>query len=766
MEVNEKILVYGALLHDVGKAIQRAKGMSKDHPTHGAEFVKNEGPSVGLTGDEIEKISFLVGNHHNKDVSDPLLDIIKEADWSSARYNRKKYQGEDPPQIATTPLLTIFSEIEIEGKGAKEELYNPVQPLNFEIKKHYPKKRGSPNIVRYTEIKNSLERDWKKLHKIGDTHGKIDTINYIFLKNFKFVPSAIYKSIPDIPLYDHLKTTAAIALSLYRGEKNKPYLLIGGEISGIQKFIFYNVNAKESDAHAAKRFRGRSFFINLFTDSVVKYIMHELDLYEFSVIVNTAGHFVILAPNTEENRRKLEKVRYEINNYIVKEEIPGIYMSMAWVEFAEDGFEGFKVLSSLYQKIGERKLHKFSETIKKNDNFFKEEIEINPCPSCGRNRKEEKCEFCESLEKIGEKLVKTRYLLRKIGNKKGDWTFQYGDTSITYLLLPDIGQKNKDDFADWEVFDIRNIEIPEFGCVRGFKLLGGFAPKIEIEYTERVLSFEELVRKDDELYERVQQKEKEREKDPKLAIFKADVDNLGLIFKKGIKEMSISRYSHLSFMLDAFFALEGSKTAESNNIYLLFAGGDDLSAIGRYDEILKFAEEIEEKFKEWCGFNPALSLSGGVAIADVKFPVRRLVHYGEEELSKSKTREKNKITMFDISMPWDKFREQIKLACKLEEYRKNKWIAGGFSHFLIELYEKSPDGRGYPREIVHPRPYLEYYLKRNFRGGKENRKVRDDLIEKILDKGIFPYIKAGASIWALNRRYFPEKEVKICMKKN
>ena len=765
MEVNEKILIYGALLHDVGKAIQRAKGMSKNHPTHSFDFVKNNGIYIGLNQNEIEKTSFLVKNHHNKEVKDPLLDIIKESDWLSAKYDRERYQGEDPPQIATTPLFTIFSEIELEGKGTKEELYNPVQPLNFDIKKHHPKKKGSPNIVHYDEIESSLERDWKELNKIKDVHGKIDTINYIFLKNFKFVPSAIYKSKPDIPLYDHLKTTAAIALSLYRGDRDKPYLLIGGEISGIQRFIFYNINAKESDSHAAKRFRGRSFFINLFTDSVVRYIIHELDIYEFSVIVNTAGHFVILAPNTEENRGKLEKIRYEVNNYIVKEEIPEIYMSMEWVEFAEDGFEGFKVLSSLYQKIGERKLHKFSEIANKNEEFFKSETEINPCPSCGRNKKSEECEFCKSLEDMGEKLVKAKYLLRKIGNEKGNWRFQYGEFSIVYLLLPDVEQRDKDKFVDWEVFNIKSVEIPDFGRVRGFKLFGGFAPKIR--EGERVLSFEELVRRGNSIDERAQgNKEGRGEKEPKLAIFKADVDNLGLIFKKGIKNMSISRYSHLSFMLDAFFALEGSKTAENNNIYLLFAGGDDLSAIGRYDEILKFAEDIEKKFEKWCGLNPALSISGGIALADVKFPVRRLVSYGEEELSKSKNRGKNKITIFDISMPWDKFSIQIDLACELEEYRKRKWIAGGFSHFLIELYEKSPNGKGYTKEIVHPRPYLEYYLKRNFRGGKENRKVRDDLIERILDEDTFSHIKVGASIWALNRRYFEEKEVRRCMKEN
>ncbi len=747
MDNKERVLVYGALLHDIGKAIQRANGMKYSHPVEGRFFIRDQADVLGLTAIK-EQVMDIVKNHHDNAGYNSLLGIVKNADWLSAKYDREKYKGEDFQEISTTPLQCIFSEIELENKRPTQKLYNPVVPLSKNIENHIPSIDGKAYID-YARINRELINDISTLKEVYD-RGKIDTLNYILMKNLKFVPSAIYETIPDIPLYDHLKTTAAIALSLYRGEKDKPFLLIGGEISGIQRFIFYNISAQEADSHAAKRFRGRSFFINLFTDSVVRYIMEKLDLYEFSVLVNTAGHFMILAPNNEKNRELLKEIRYNVNKYLLEKEIPELYMTMAWKECTTKSMENFKeLLADFYtEKLATEKMRKFHDLLsgEEREMLFNEETHINVCPSCGRKceycNPEKRCELCTAMEEIGKELVNARYMARGIGKDSGIWIFKYGEFKLAYDLLDSDTHYN---FEEWEVFDIREVKIPDFGATRGFRIFGSYAPKKDMA----IMSFEEIIGRE----------HKGKENLPKLAIFKADVDNLGLIFKEGIGDMSISRYSHLSFMLDFFFAVKSTELAEKHNVYLLFAGGDDLSAIGRYDDILAFGKEIQKEFRKWCAENPAISISGGMAMVGVKFPVRRLVEYGEKELeiAKHADADKNKISIFNTPLSWEEFAIQMELADKLEKYRKEGKIGGGFSHYLINIHKKRPCAAGIKdREIIVPRPYIVYYLQRNFRiHNEDDKKKRDELVEEIENN--FNHINVGASIWALNRRYFGEK---------
>lgn len=758
--VEEKILVLGALLHDVGKAIQRSKGMGKKHEEYSEEFVRNYLDDLDAHREIKERVMYIVRKHHAEDSDDSLLQIVKEADRLSARFDREKYKGQDSQDVATTPLLSIFSEIVLSEENALK-MYNSVIPLQENLKNHFPVDKAKAKVD-YHNVMDTLQKNWDKLRELPTFVDRVNTINYIFLKAFKFVPSAVYEAVPDIPLYDHLKTTAAIALCLYRSDnKDKPFLLIGGEISGIQKFLFYNLKAEEADRGAAKRFRGRSFMINLITDSVVKYIVTRLNLYEFSVLVNAAGHFIILAPNTLENKKELENLIKDVSKYIYRN-FPRMYFAISWMECSRKDIENFDTtLKTFYEEyLPQRKFRKFSEIISEEEleeEFFEEKTNITPCPACGKDSKSETevCNTCQTIEKIGGKLVRARYLARKTGKDiNSDWIFEYGKTSISYRIVTDGEDISK--FKDWEIFSLRNFELPEHGVLRGFKTYGSFAPSISVEDlgyqpsseedVKRILSFSEIVQAREKIEDRLGEIQ---EKSPKLAMLKMDVDNLGAIFARGIERMSVSRYSHLSFMLDIFFALESVAIAKKHNVYLLFAGGDDLTAIGRYDEIISFALEIHEKFVRWCAGNPNLTLSSGIAMADHKFPIRRLVEYADESLKLAKEEGKNRIGIFGLALRWDDFKKQIEIAEKLQNYHKDGRISGVFSHLLLNIYSKSKHTKGYTKEIVHPRPYISYYLKRNFKAKDEME--REELLKEIMDA--FPHIKVGASIWALNKRY-------------
>ncbi len=88
----------------------------------------------------------------------------------------------------------------------------------------------------------------------------------------------------------HLKTTSAIALCLYHyhlnefdrdiqrkieDRKDRKYLVVGGDISGIQDFI-YTITSKG----ALKYLRARSPFLELLVEEVVAEILERLKFNE------------------------------------------------------------------------------------------------------------------------------------------------------------------------------------------------------------------------------------------------------------------------------------------------------------------------------------------------------------------------------------------------------------------------------------------------------------------------------------------------------
>ncbi len=82
-----------------------------------------------------------------------------------------------------------------------------------------------------------------------------------------------------------------------------------------------------------------------------------------------------------------------------------------------------------------------------------------------------------------------------------------------------------------------------------------------------------------------------------LAVLKADVDNLGMIFSYGLSNtnnkqqhyFSISRMVALSRQLDLFFTarLQHIIRKQYSNTYTVYAGGDDLLLTGPWFEMLK-----------------------------------------------------------------------------------------------------------------------------------------------------------------------------------
>jgi len=771
MESNEeKILVLASLLHDVGKL-----NYSSERPHHisAEDFIE----CLNLPKDIKNSLSDIIRQHHDEPSPTELAKILIDADRLSAKSEREK-RHEEKGRRESEPLKSVFSFISLE-KGIDTDQYYPLQILFYRDILVYPMKkddaiRNSRKLVigegisrtlseSYNRLSHLLEMEFTKL-KCDDANNLIDTLNYILRKYLQFVPSATYRDIPDISLYDHLKTTAAIAHCLYKGEKSKEFLLIMGDISGIQNFIFSDFRGAKKHA---KRLRGRSLYIHLLANSVTRYIKDELDLYEFNILWESGGNFVILAPNTEENREKLKNIEKHVNKFLLDKFGISLYVALSWIEGCKDDIENFPdFLRKLYEKNDEKKNKKY-----RNFNFqsMVKEIEKSTnendvCMICGLREGEGRedsvvCNDCYELISLGEKLVHgTGYILITKNEIKDKFSisFNFGDKRYCYHLLEENEVRNAKEINESEPvflysinsYDISN-DISAINCGYGFKLIGNYVPT----RGKKIISFDELVDYSN-LNAEKRKSEKDGGKPSKLGILKADVDNLGLLFSYGFerKLRTISRITMLSFLFDLFFSIYVNRIAKGKNIYVVFSGGDDLTVIGRWDEILDFAIALNDEFRKWVCNNPNITISAGVELADVKFPVRRLVNLGELALEKSKEN-KNRVTLFNSDFMWDCYKNVRNISDTLYEYVKDGKISMSLIYYFHTLWRKSkynPENNP-PKPgleiIVTPDPYIKYAIVRNVK----NKSKREE-ISKLVQEN-FEHMNVITSIVSLKKRF-------------
>jgi CRISPR-associated protein Csm1 len=126
----------------------------------------------------------------------------------------------------------------------------------------------------------------------------LDFMTSLLWKYCWCIPSAVYKHEPDISLFDHLKTTAAIAGCLCSYEidagvnplttESEAFCLIGGDISGIQNFIF---DVLTQQGKVAKRLRARSLYTQLVSEIASHKVLQTFDLPLCNILSSAGGNF-------------------------------------------------------------------------------------------------------------------------------------------------------------------------------------------------------------------------------------------------------------------------------------------------------------------------------------------------------------------------------------------------------------------------------------------------------------------------------------------
>lgn len=736
-------------------------------------------------GENNQDTIFQLASFHHKP-STELQALISLADWWSAGVDRREKLEEESGgneeikwgknRYKQIPLYSVFNGITVgEKKESKEKSAFGLRPLSIKEDGFFPNDVNSPqdgiSQEKYENLWMGFKKEFDKLPT--DTFDGFAESLLNLLKKYTWCIPSNTTDMSNVSLFDHLKTTAAFAdcLYLYKEEHKddfiyqnqrltlkdgvQPVLLLGGDLSGIQKFI-YNIASRK----AAVSLKGRSFYLQLLIDSIIQRIIQHPDIKVTlgHVVYSSGGKFYMLLPNTEKVKSAIKGLKRSIEQELWEQHHGQLVVNMDYVPFAYNvggkgiDFENQKnqeiglLWKALAEKLTSQKNQKFKNVLLNEDFFKVQEVggDVKVCAVTGIES--DKCVAINSKEKDKTYVLPVVKEQADLGKtlKDADYIVTYrSDDSNKYIknrvkidihsagihnYLFDQLELTVDD-ADFRKITsadscrVKRINNTDFlaaplkgnGCSYGFQFYGG---NKQAQKEGRDKTFEELA---DGSY---------------LGVLRMDVDNLGSIFIKGLpdKDKSFSAYSTLSFMLDYFFSgyLNTIREKYKDDVNILYSGGDDVFAVGRWDKLIEFAADVRKGFGTFVGRND-ISISGGIAIVGDKYPIAKaaeLAGEAEDRAKKDNDAKKNAFNLFGETISWEEEFDYVKqYKTKFFDLIKDENLSKGILHkiktYALMIKDNKEKVKRGKREDMSYLWHTAYYLSRYMESHKKNQSVYD-----------------------------------------
>lgn len=646
------------------------------------------------------------------------LQVIQEAvrvlaDWTDSKLKEKLTRlitansNEDVIQKAVAEAQGLLSWNSEENPKALRLLFDLVNLEKDKEKKsqnqhqqHYWKPDfigdSNPKIPYPVEKEPSLEDFSKLKHEIKQELDKLDddrdlnNLSLLTLILEKYGSFISFGSL-DIALIDVARSTAAVAAALANNPKSNNLTLIAGDLSGIQKFI-YTIS---SDG-ALKSLRARSFYLELVTEEVVQQLLETLELPHTNVIYAGGGNLYILAPAIESVKSIVEEIRQQFNEWLLGEFQGKIFLALDCLDFLITDIttakfaEYWSELTS--KKLAAQKSRKFAENISK---FLQESESHEPCKVCHRDDVEPEklkqlnknepdsvlaCETCCRMFELGGQLLRVEVIVRSqsenLEDKFDTLAFELPATdkrdakNVYYHLFRRWKQIVLDNDTALLVNDW-NIEHYKFSQFKkSFPLLLGNYAQESSEEKGFIIRANEMAKKAKGIN--------------RLGYLRMDVDNLGRIFAEGLGDnKTLPRIAGLSRQMSYFFKVYLNSLADfrqencldsnkliadilqkkaefltanrRDNLLFIYAGGDDLFVSGTWNEVVEFAFDVYQSFRAYTGNNPDITLSGGISIDDIKFPLYKAADESGEAEENAKGNGKDSLGLFGQVFKWDEW---------------------------------------------------------------------------------------------------------------
>ncbi|MDI6769884.1 MAG: type III-A CRISPR-associated protein Cas10/Csm1 [Anaerolineales bacterium] len=733
MDDNVLNAALAGLLHDVGKMEQRAA----DDPRFPPAGTEREGQPVHAAFTQ----AFIDGlperyrpagragvYHHNPQASPAedkhLSELVALADKLSAgeRADVPQETGAFPRQ-----LVTIFDRIgERRKEVASEKLhFLPLRPLALEHEAIFPgAERKKDSRDDYIVLRDFLRAEARR--DIPDPQTYVENLLGALQQAAWCVPSAYYHSIPDVSLYDHARMTAALAVCLAgrpaeeikvlleaveRGFWGRPEgsdtellekpvaLLVGGDISGVQDFI-YTIASKG----AAKTLRGRSFYLQLLTEAALRFVLRELGLPYTNVIYSGGGNFFVLAP--AEAKEKLPALRAKLSRILLKHHGAALYLALGYAEIPAMGFKAGELpkhWSAMYKAIQQAKQQRYSELGEEAYElvFAPPKLGGNPdgtCSVCDDDQRPVEewdewegqkriCSLCRSFaDEIGKQLPQSHFVALGWNDPqeypRGKASDALAELGMTFQLLKDARDSvtlPAKRVTLWALDDPKDGKYP--------------SASIPTAHTLRYVTNQVPPETFDDLEAKVAGGFK------KLGVIRLDVDDVGILFKDGLAEnATLSRLAALSFQLSLFF--EGwmkeicAEDGRDALVYTVYTGGDDAFMLGPWDVMPALAQDIASQFGEYTGGHPDLHMSTGMSFIGGKYPIYQAADDAHEALEAAKkVLGKDAFNFLGKSWKWAVFESLRRKSERLEKIvtRENDGGLSGSQSILHQLQQLAED---------------------------------------------------------------------------
>jgi CRISPR-associated protein Csm1 len=535
-------------------------------------------------------------------------------------------------------------------------------------------RKASDLVGLWQDFEEKYKTLWERLG--SDEDALFEGFYYLYHKYAWAVPCTYGER--GVSLFQQWKAIAALVFASGGAVRPaKDFTLIGGDIPGIQDFV-YTITSKG----AAKGLRGRSFFIQLLGDAVVRRILADLNLCSCNVIYDAGGNFIVLGPEETEAKEVIDRIRRQVNARLV-EAIQGDTalvleaMSVTPADlFTPSRFKDVReAFGRRIAEVKNRPLRELAMGKKGWETLFKPKgkgsrlscavcrIEVDehnskPLERTGEVPEEAErpciCYLCDSFAELArdirhEKLwiavtEKPEMLGTKVEPTDG-WEKLLGRmTGFHYKFSKSqlVGEGN--------ILALNRLDFLDAGA-HGFRLLANITPVV----TEDDFNY---LREEERVAPRKMEMDMPHKEDirsfsllahaaaaatagaiERVGVLRMDVDELGRVFSEGVPDLTLPKLSALSGAMDLFFSgyLNVLVRAQAeNDLYIIYAGGDDLFIVGAWHHLPDLAEAIRNQFKAFTGNNPVLSLSGGITLEGAKFPLYRAAERAGEAEGKAK----------------------------------------------------------------------------------------------------------------------------------
>ena len=692
----EKIdLFYGALLHDIGKVIQRATGERKKHALVGADWFDE----IADNQDISDQIRYHMANYQSDKLSnDHLAYITYIADNIASGVDRRQSNEESDEETSAKIWDTYTNQADIfnvfgaqtDKRYFKPTVLNLKSEPNFASATYEPFSKGDYAAIA-TRIKNELAE-----FEFNQT--QIDSLLNLFEATLSFVPSSTNtKEIADISLAEHSRLTAAFALAIYdfledKGRHNykedlftkasafyeeEAFLLASFDLSGIQDFI-YNI----ATSGAAKQLKARSLYLDFMSEYLADSLLDKLGLNRANLLYVGGGHAYFVLANTEKTVETLVQFEKDFNQFLLANFQTRLYVAFGWGSFAAKD-----IMSELNSPESYRQVYQKASRMISEKKISRYDYQTLMLLNRGGKSSEKECDICHFVENL------VSYHDQKVCDIcRGLYQFSKEIGPNACLKGIAFEKLRQEDFS--RVYVKNDYKA---GTVKATHVFVG-----DYQYTT-IDKYADLSKNENKLGIK------------RLAVVRLDVDDLGAAFMAGFSQQGNGQYSTLSRSatfsrsMSLFFKVYINQFASDKKLSIIYAGGDDVFAIGSWQDIIAFTVELRQNFIKWT--NGKLTLSAGIGLFADKTPISLMAHQTGELEEAAKGNEKDSISLFssDYTFKFDQFitnvyddkLEQIRYFFNHQDERGKNFI-----YKLIELF------RNYDSEEKMNVARLAYYLTR------------------------------------------------------